>query len=269
MRHRELRHDLLAGPEIEATLIVPLVHRPPLPVQTPGTKFRQRAQDVRHQAPTKLEPFKNATTPHVPAQQDGELTLEKPRVPGHAHARLQVAHLLNALAKPKIVNQPQETGRHHLLHRRRENQMACLINGMPLQLFSSSAGTVLGTPRWILTRGSRRIHAVSRFVATQQAHAIDERRHVLRKRYHVLAELRQPRPLHCHETHLHVLQRQKHGLCQGGLREQKAKLLARETEHRIHVVSERELRHHLLFPMVLSQEPPLSLQVNVAPTAHT
>ena len=265
-----LRHDFVVAQQVERARVVPLVHGPQSPVQTPATHGRQRVQDVRHQAPAQLQALEHAASAEVTSQHQRINALQELRMPRHAHAWRHVRELHETFPKAVIVRQHKLAAGAHLLDRRRPHQGARLISCEHALLVLGGTDQVLQPT---LRRGQRSaraklgVHAVPDLVAAHQAHALRKGRRVLREGDHILPELRQARLLRCHEGHLHVLERNEHGLRQRRRVEESRQLLVRKHPHRIHVVSLTEFRDDGALS-IEALVPPFLLEFHVAPTTR-
>ena len=114
-----------------------------------------------------------------------------------------MVRLLHAFASTIIVQDQQAIGQ-HLTNRCRVHQASILVRGEPVAVCWMSI-RMPHRPVALVPRASHRIHTICRPVPLQKPNSHRERRHVLRERDDISAELVQTGLGDGHDAHLHVL----------------------------------------------------------------
>ena len=84
-------------------------------------------QDVRHQAPAKLQAFEHTTATEIPAQHQRVDTLQEFGVPRHSHARLHMRYFRLAFTEVVVVLQPELACQVYRLDGRRVHEVTLLV----------------------------------------------------------------------------------------------------------------------------------------------
>ena len=180
---------------MEQTLVVVPVHRSFLAIKPPTAQLRQRMQDIRDQPPPHLQTFKLLAATHVPSQKNFRLPFQETRVPRHRHPRRYLIHLFHTerTQRPALavfVGKDQPAVGKHFYNSRREHQITVLVFSETLPVSRRRISGRYRRPPHIITGPSHRIHAIFYLIFRQQRQALRKRSNILRKRNHVLDELR-------------------------------------------------------------------------------